>query len=74
MNNKGHKFSNFEVLSKYQRTIAAPFNYGGSLPLPHEGEAMIGRVVTSDKATGIVCNFSCPNCCQGILLPSILPN
>jgi hypothetical protein len=31
---------------------------------PHQGEALIGRVVTLDKASGTASNFSCPNCCQ----------
>lgn len=31
---------------------------------PHQGEALIGRVVTCDMAIGTASNFSCANCCQ----------
>jgi Big-like domain-containing protein len=31
---------------------------------PHQGEALVGRVVTFDVGIGTASNFSCPNCCQ----------
>jgi hypothetical protein len=46
------------------RTLPANLSQGQIFWHPHQAEALIGRVVTFDKAGGTACNFSCPNCCQ----------
>jgi hypothetical protein len=46
------------------RTLPPHLTEGQFFWHPHEGEALIGRVVTFDRTAGIASNFSCPNCCQ----------
>jgi len=46
------------------RTLPENLTRGQFFWHPHQGEALIGRVVTVDKAGGTASNFSCPNCCQ----------
>ncbi len=46
------------------RTLPLSLSRGQFFWHPHQGEALIGRVVTFDEADGTASNFSCPNCCQ----------
>src|SRR6266404_3652041 len=46
------------------RTLPVNLARGQFFWHPHQGEALIGRVVTFDKGIGTAGNFSCPNCCQ----------
>jgi len=46
------------------RTLPVSLTEGQFFWHPHQAEALIGRVVVLDKASGTASNFSCPNCCQ----------
>ncbi|MEK6322014.1 MAG: Ig-like domain-containing protein [Acidobacteriota bacterium] len=46
------------------RTLPANLTEGQFFWHPHQAEALIGRIVTFDKASSTASNFSCPNCCQ----------
>jgi hypothetical protein len=54
---------NSQVKDVLQRTLPLGLAEGQVMWKPHEGEALIGRVVTLDKNNGTTSNFSCPNCC-----------
>ncbi|MEK6320393.1 MAG: hypothetical protein AABN33_01790 [Acidobacteriota bacterium] len=46
------------------RTLPMNLTQGQFFWHPHQAEALIGRIVTFDKASSTASNFSCPNCCQ----------
>ncbi len=54
---------NSQAKDVQNRTLPLDLTEGQVFWKPHEAEALVGRVVTFDRAGGTASNFSCPNCC-----------
>jgi hypothetical protein len=57
------KWRDSQIKDVQNRTLPPDLTEGQVFWKPHEGEALIGRIVMLDKTDGTTSNFSCPNCC-----------